>query len=187
MAIIKCPQGHYYDDNKTSDCPYCAKLEVIPPDPGDMNEKLTSYVIPTEEEDGALTEAFGENVSEDDRTVGMFFSDTENMFTVGWLVCTDGIQKGKSYVIYSGRNFAGRSTDMDIVLSDDYKIKRDNHFAVVYDPKDSVFYFVAGDGASYVNGEFISSQCVLNEGDEITAGDSTYCFVPFCKGDRKWN
>ena len=32
MAVIRCPQGHYYDDEKFSHCPHCGKKLDTPAD-----------------------------------------------------------------------------------------------------------------------------------------------------------
>ncbi|MBQ8828279.1 MAG: FHA domain-containing protein [Clostridia bacterium] len=98
----------------------------------------------------------------------------------------NGIEKGKSYPVYSGRNFAGRSIDMDIVLSDDSVISRENHFSIVYDPKSITFYLVAGEGRTYLNGEHVQAGTEITDGDEISVGESRYIFTPFCKKGRVW-
>ena len=118
MAIVQCPYNHYYDDKKNDTCPYCEKFNESEISADDFNEQLTSYAV-MDDDDAQLTEGYGEFVSEYEKTIGIFIDETQNLFTVGWLVCVQGTEKGKSYVINSGRNFAGCSLDMDIVLSDD--------------------------------------------------------------------
>lgn len=192
MAIVQCPCGHYFDDTRNDSCPYCEKYEGGAVDSGELNEQLTSYYdfgFESGADDGGyqLTEAYGEEVEEYERTIGIFTEESGNVLTVGWLVCMCGPMKGKSYTVHSGRNFAGRSFDMDIVLSDDGYLSRENHFSVVYDPRGKAFYLVAGEGQSYLNGEAVTSQCELGEGDVIRAGMSEYIFVPFCKEGRDWD
>lgn len=185
MAIIQCANQHYYDDSKNLECPYCLKLqtEMLSEE---LGEQMTSYYTDYGETDGQKTEAYDEFVNEFDKTIGVFFDDTQNELTVGWLVCTSGFEKGKSHVVHSGRNFAGRAIEMDIVLQDDEKISKHRHFSIVYDPKSITFYLVSGEGYIYVNGKVVSAECVLKDGDEITAGESKYIFVPFCKEGREW-
>ncbi len=188
MAIVQCPNNHYYDDKRTATCPYCEKMNrAVAPDTG-VNEQLTSYIDPVEVDDNAqMTEGYGEAVSEFEKTIGIFLDESQNVLTAAWLVCVEGLEKGKSYVIHSGRNFAGRSPDMDIVLSDDNSITREKHFSIVYDPKSITFYLVCGSGHTYVNGEVVSSEKTIADGDEIQAGQSKYIFVPFCKEGREWS
>lgn len=188
MAIIQCPNNHYYDDKKDSFCPYCEKLDSNSQENGGMSEQLTSYfALPFEDDDVQLTEAYGEAVEEYDKTIGIYDFDTENELTTGWLVAVNGLLKGKSYTIHMGRNFAGRSYNMDISLSDDQMISREGHFSIVYEPKNNVFYLVAGSGQTYLNDKAVMEACELNEGDKIKAGQTEYVFVPFCKEERLWS
>ena len=188
MAIVQCSNNHYYDDKRNSTCPYCEKNNVVIANTG-VNEQLTSYYIdPVEIDDNAqLTEAYGENVTEFEKTIGIFIDETQNICTVAWLVCVEGAERGKSYVLHSGRNFAGRSQDMDIVLSDDDFISREKHFSIIYDPKSIAFYLVSGSGHTYINDSLVSSEKIMVDGDVIQAGQSKYIFVPFCKEGREWS
>lgn len=186
MAIVQCPNNHYYDDRRNSSCPYCEKLSGGAA--AGLNEQMTSYLDPAQADDDAcLTEGYGEAVAEYEKTIGIFVDESQNLLTVGWLVCTEGSEKGKSYVIHAGRNFVGRSQDMDIVLSDDRSIVREKHFSIVYDPKSIVFYLVSGEGHTYLNEEAVTAEQLLKEGDIIRVGGSKYVFVPFCKEGREWN
>ena len=187
MAIIQCPNNHYYDNKRTAACPYCEKMKnAIAYDAG-INEQMTSYIKPIEPDDNAqLTEGYGEAVTEFEKTIGIFVDETSNMLTAAWLVCVEGKEKGKSYVIHQGRNFAGRSCDMDIALSDDNAISREKHFSIVYEPRSITFYLVSGAGRTYVNNEVVLKEKVIVDGDLIQAGQSKYIFVPFCKEGREW-
>ena len=188
MAIVQCPNNHYYDDKKNSTCPYCEKMNQAQTSEVGLNEQLTSYMDPSGMDDNAqLTEGYGEAVSEFEKTIGIFIDESQNLLTVAWMVCIEGPEKGKSYVIHSGRNFAGRSQNMDIVLSDDDTISREKHFSVVYDPKSIAFYLVSGSGHTYVNGEAVSAEKSLLDGDVIQVGQCKYVFVPFCKEGREWD
>lgn len=188
MAIVQCPNNHYYDDKRTTTCPYCEKMNnAITSDAG-INEQMTSYIDSIEPDDNTqVTEGYGEAVSEFEKTIGIFVDETQNMLTTAWLVCVEGKEKGKSYVIHPGRNFAGRSSDMDITLSDDNSISREKHFSIVYEPKSITFYLVSGAGYTYVNNEAVSEKKVIVDGDMIQTGHSKYIFVPFCKEGREWS
>lgn len=190
MAIIQCARNHYYDDSKDMVCPYCAGEDTAAKSGQGMEDQKTSY-FPLEytgeyEEEEQKTEAYGYGVGEYDKTIGIFTDGMENDKTAGWLVCMNGFMKGKSYVILEGRNFAGRSGEMDIGLSDDAAISRKNHFSIVYEPKSIQFYLVPGEGRTYLNGKAVIEACEIEEGDRITAGESNYVFVPFCREGRTW-
>lgn len=188
MAIVQCENHHYYDNLRNQSCPYCAKVNGNNGRMVESDEQMTAYLgyFPSDEE-GQLTEAYGDGVEEYDKTIGIFADESCNQPTVGWLVCMNGLVKGKSYSIHAGRNFAGRSEDMDIVLSDDMYISRENHFSLIYDPKSICFYLVKGVGEICVNNERVLEQCLLQDGDEISAGNSIYVFIPFCKEGRVWD
>lgn len=185
MAILQCPQGHYYDDTRTASCPYCVKLRVHADD--DLREQLTSYVDVGDFTGEGTTEAYFDFVDEEDRTIGIFTDEDQNQRTAGWLVCINGLVKGKSYPFFVGRNFAGRSPDMDLVLSDDRKISREKHFSVVFDPVAIDYYLIPGSGTTFLNGKIITQAARIIDGDEIGAGETKYLFVPFCKEGRVWD
>ena len=75
MAIVQCINGHYYDDSKNSECPYCRKMEEVGTT-NELGEQLTSY-FDSDTDDGQLTEAYGDNIGEDDRTIGIFLDETQ--------------------------------------------------------------------------------------------------------------
>lgn len=190
MAIVKCINNHYYDNENYKSCPYCAKESELFTPEDDMNEQKTSFMysdIYDDDDEGQITEAYGDSVSEFDKTIGIFDDYAQNRLTVGWIVCVKGVGKGISYPIYSGRNMAGRSIDMDIVLADDMMITRENHFSIVYDPKTICFFVVPGAGYVYLNdGELIKEAVILTDGDKLTVGNSDYIFIQFCREGREW-
>lgn len=187
MAIVQCEQGHYYDDCRDEICPYCIKLSTANTfydDP--LEEQPTQYKCVLDFEDGTLTEAYGDFTDEDEKTIGIYSIKQGNLLTVGWLICVSGIEKGNSHTFYSGRNFVGRSEDMDIILNDDVAVSREKHFSIIYDPKSNKFYAVEGSGRTYINGNPLIGQRELFENDLIEVGESAYCFVPYCKEERVW-
>ncbi len=188
MAIVQCPNNHYYDDKRNAVCPYCEKLHTDGGFSNGLNEQLTSYVIPVDDDDeGQMTQGYGDDVGGYERTIGVFMDEeSHNQLTVGWLVCTGGPVRGKSFALNSGRNFAGSDPVMDIPLPDDMAVAQKNHFIVVYDPKSIAFYLVCGEGHTYVNGEALNDQIQLKENDEIQAGQSSFLFVPYCREGRVW-
>jgi len=185
--IVQCERLHYYDSAKSAVCPYCLKQDSASVyDAGDdLREQRTVYVEPAVLED-QLTEAYGEAVGEGDKTISLYADEMENQFTVGWLVCMNGPAKGKSYALHKGYNFAGRSIDMDIVLSDDLLLSNEKHFSVVYDQKSNRFYIIAGTGNTTVNGARLTGENKLSEGDMISVGASALIFIPFCRVGRTW-
>lgn len=189
MAIVQCENHHYYDDERDEICPYCTKLEkesVFEDTTNSLEEQPTVFKLDNDFENEVMTETYGECPDSDDLTIGIFSIKESNLLVVGWLVCIEGLQKGMSYPIYSGRNFVGRNFNMDIVLSDDEEISREKHFSIIYDPKSVKFYVVEGAGITYINKNSVIGTVQMFENDVITVGTAKYCFVPFCKGERTW-
>jgi len=107
---------------------------------------------------------------------------------VGWLVCIDGPEKGRDYRIYTGRNFVGRSTDMDICVAEDNRMSRDRHFSIVFDPRSHGFYLMPGESEGVnVNGESLMGKYKLSNDDIIECGSSKFCFIGFSREGRDWN
>ena len=107
---------------------------------------------------------------------------------VGWLVCVDGVHKGEDFRIKRGRNFIGRASNMDIVISGDQAVSRDKHAILTYDPKGVSFFLQPGLSSelSYVNQEAVLVPTKLKSGDRITLGDTELIFVPFCSRTFTW-
>ena len=107
---------------------------------------------------------------------------------VGWLVCTSGINYGKCFNLYAGKNFIGRSERLDIYLQGDDAISRDIHAIVTYEPRQRQFYAQPGDSHSlfYVNDEVVLNNIKLSDRDEVTLGNTTLVFVPFCNEKFGW-
>lgn len=184
MALVKCAKLHFYDNVKYSRCPICGDSDSVEDD--SFSEGLTQFFDQEEHED--QTQYIGFEPTEEDKTI--FLTDDgalENQLTVGWLVCKNGSQRGRSYTLHSGHNFAGRSIDMDLQLNSDMLICREKHFSIVYDPKAVCFFACAGTGAIFVNRELVANNIMLNDGDVITAGKSDFVFVPYCKKGRIWD
>lgn len=186
MAIVQCENNHYYDDSKDSVCPYCIKQGGQDFDISSVNEQTTEYKGAEEYDGGVLTEAYGESPAEEDKTIGVYSVREGNLLTAGWLVCIQGKERGVSHTVYSGRNFAGRSDEMDIVLYDDSAVSRSRHFSVVYEPRENKYYLGEGTGRTYLNGKILIGYREIYENDIIEAGNSKYCFVAFCNEERRW-
>ena len=107
---------------------------------------------------------------------------------VGWLVCVEGPDRGRDFRIKPEKNFIGRSTAMDICISGDPRISRDNHAVVAFEPRNIEFRLYAGDarGLVYLNGNMVDAPVVLSAFDNIELGDSKLLFVPFCGERFRW-
>ena len=108
---------------------------------------------------------------------------------VGWLVCVDGSNFGKSFELYFGRNFIGRDNSMDVCLAGDNTISRNRHAILIYEPKQRMFFAQPGESHElfYLNDEVVLNSVQLKDRDRITIGKTTLVFVPFCDESFGWD
>ena len=107
---------------------------------------------------------------------------------VGWLVCVDGPSKGSDYRIYSGYNYIGRDSSMDICIVGDAYISHDRHAMITFDVRTNRFYFspVGGKGIVRLNDEAVLVPVEVKAHDVLEIGRSKLMFIPLCDGTFSW-
>ncbi|MDA9865147.1 FHA domain-containing protein [bacterium] len=111
-------------------------------------------------------------------------------FPVGIVMVTKGPGFGESFVVKSGMSQIGRGDDQAIRLDfGDMAISRQNHAAVVYDPKAHTFLIGHGGKSNIVrlNGKPVVSTSKLKNGDEIEIGETTLRFAALCSPKFNWD
>lgn len=200
MAVVRCSQGHYYDDEKFSRCPHCGifaniKLSEARPDREEDQEKtiaFSGFSSLSTSEGGqqntiSLTDICQSLPEDDQKTVGYYSADKGNDFVTGWLVCVQGPEKGRDYRLHHGFNRIGRGYDMSVCIVDDVHISRSNHCAVVYDDRSNTFSLVpSGGNLIYRNSDPVTVPVGLETGDRINIGESEFEFIAFCREGRVW-
>ena len=140
MSVVKCGAcGKYYNDGQYNDCPHCgaspsevgSEFEVTEPIV-DNTESITEETslgkyaqqdepapapIPGIDFDDDTTVALDNDDDDDEVTVALVSKSSGIDPVCGWLVCVEGPDKGRDFRIKTERNFIGRSTSMDIVIS----------------------------------------------------------------------
>lgn len=109
--------------------------------------------------------------------------------TVGWLVCTEGPERGKDYHIKAGINEIGCEEDpeVDIAIKGDSLISRRYHAEIQYDPEDNVFYLIQKKNAAVkVNDVNVKRPTRLNPYDMLQLGETKLLFVPLCSEKFQW-
>lgn len=108
---------------------------------------------------------------------------------VGWLVCVEGENYGKSFPLNGGRNFIGRSPEMDVCLAGDMTVSSHRHAVLIYEPKQREFFVQPGDTHElfYLNDKVVLESMHLNNRDKLTVGRSTLVFVAFCDETFGWD
>lgn len=167
MGMKRCEGGHYFDTSKHTSCPLCGIAEL----------KLVASAAP-----------LPGHTADDGKTVAFMKNEIGIDPVVGWLVCVQGPDRGSDYRIKAEKNFVGRNQTMDICISRDPSISRDNHAAVSFNPKNRSFKLLPGEGRGlvYLNGGEVDSPREINEGDRIEIGQSTLMFIPLCGEKFDW-
>ena len=212
--LLQCPNGHYYDPDMYSSCPYCTGESVgvdrnftapIPRNvPGTVPQNIMATVplatpadtIPPEPvpdpelEDGmphTMPANMGGKIS--DGTPMPEFED-DSKFVVGWLVAIEGPYRGRSFEIHNGYTYIGR-TEGDIVLALDKQVSSSKNVSTVYDSKNNRFFVRAGDSLNlvYVNGKALiaGDNLPIDAYGSIEVGGTKLLFVPFCSDQFSWN
>ena len=191
MAMKRCSNGHFFDDAKHPQCPYCRisnedvskTVPIIAQKPNTPTDNTKTVALTPEEAANRVRQA-----GDDQKTVAIMKKSTGIDPVVGWLVCVLGPMKGQDFKIKAERNFIGRDASMDIVISGDNSISRENHAIISYNPKNSVFRIVGGDsrGLTYLNDEEVLTPTEIVRGDIIEMGESKFIFVPLCEDGFVW-
>ena len=206
MTLVKCPNGHYYDSSRFgNNCPHCgmsgaasigADQTTVPlhipdaPQPANAVTEPLTVSQPVVSQPANVTVPI---VSDDDRTLPVTADMLDGMVekpapVVGWLVCTDGVNKGTDYRLHQGRNFIGRSPEMDVCILGDNTVSRSSHAIVVYDPRSNVYLAQPGSSKElfYVNDKLVLNPVELKTMDLLNIGDTKLMFVPLCGEQFHW-
>lgn len=126
---------------------------------------------------------------EDDKTVSFFESTLGFEPVTGWLVCIEGIDRGRSYALHSGKNTIGRGAGNDVQVAGDPFVSRDRHGLVAYDPKGRKFFVHPGDSREllYVGDDVVLAATPLKHKDVLSLGKSKLLFIPFCDESFAWD
>lgn len=192
MQMKQCEKGgHYYDASIHSECPYCNKEAAGGTIPLDVGP--TMPVTSGTSSDIGHTRSMNVNSgapgsSNEGRTIALIKQELGIDPVVGWLVCIEGLDRGRDYRMHSDNNFIGRSEKMDICIRGDETISRENHAIISFDTKDKIYYFSPGDGRSIVrlNGKALFSTSEIQAYDIMEIGKTKLLFIPLCGERFEW-
>lgn len=182
-----CPNGHYFDSERYIACPYCKAGNLGETKAFGENDDIPSTEGLERVSSNSANHNKNANNADDDVTVGLDrIRGTKIVPVVGWLVCTEGNDKGKDFRLHAGNNFVGRSSDRDVYLHDQ-SISR-KHFSVSYDQRKDRWFISMGEGKEiiYVNDEPIGSMTSLKKGDLIEVANTKLVFIPLEQEYVKW-
>lgn len=166
-GLMRCNTGHLFSTRKHGNvCPYC-----------NVTVKDEEYANKAQYENGR----FDQDLS--------YANELEVIDpVVGWLVCTEGPQKGRDYRIMAEKNFIGRADDMHIQILGDNRISRRNHAVIVYDPMNRRSTLLPGDSAGlvYLDRIAVHTPILLENMSTIQMGNSQFVFVELCGDNFEW-
>lgn len=193
--MTRCPEGHFYDPAKHPACPWCAlpadtggieqktrpvraEIPLPPPLPGVPPPPPLPPLPPLPQASGPAATV----------RVGMAAKIGKNEPVVGWLVCTQGPDRGKDFRLHAEKNYIGRAPAMDVVVESDTAISRERHGIVVFDPKKQSFWVLPGESAGlvYLNGEMVNTPTPFHRDDVLEIGKSKLVLIPFCGDKYNW-
>ena len=207
--LLQCPNGHYYDPDMYSSCPYCTGESMgvdrsftapIPRNAPSFSQQEIMATVPL----NTAGETVPPEKPEDDmpHTMPAFMAkkttdnvsgdavEDDSKFVVGWLVAIEGPYRGKSFEIHNGYTYIGR-LEGDIVLSQDKLVSSSKNVSTVYDAKNNRFFVRAGDSLNlvYVNGKALiaGDNLPIDAYGSIEVGGTKLLFVPFCSDQFSWN
>lgn len=195
MNLVRCENGHFYDSERFDECPHCNQTTVstvIEDDDG--NKGYTMPINPNTDSDSTpskrLDDIVGDAKGDDDaqKTIG-YFGSIPSEPVVGWLVAIEGEHFGEDFKLHTGKNFIGRSKNMDVVLSGDSSVSRERHAILLYEPKSNMFLVQPGDSKElfYLNNEVVLSATKIQAYDILSIGDSRLLFIPCCSEKFNWD
>ena len=132
--------------------------------------------------DGRIVDLFGEEKTTTE--TGRF------KLAVAVVMGTKGPGLGECFASKTGMSQIGRGEDQAIQLDfGDMAISRENHAAIVYDPKEHTFLLGHGGKSNIVrlNGKPVVSTSDLKNGDEIEIGETRLRFVALCSAEFNWD
>lgn len=190
MNLTRCENGHFYDAERFETCPHCNQttISTVLQDENGEN-KYTMPISPlTENKAPAVSKAEVNLIKDEQATIG-YFGEVVTQPVVGWLVSIGGSNFGMDFKLKSGRNFIGRSMDMDVALTEDSSISREKHAIILYEPKSNIFLVQPGDAKElfYLNDKVVLTATEINAYDVLSLGETKLLFVPCCSDKFNWD
>jgi len=210
MNLVKCQSGHFYDESRFDSCPHCAAgpgggdnvtVPVFNTGGDVVTEALTGAAYSqsevTEAQNhsslmnavkSAIGGAAGAVAAAEEKTVSFYSRSMGVEPVVGWLVCIKGGHFGEDFRLKSGRNFIGRGSEMDVIISKDNAVSRERHAIVVYEPKGRKFIVMPGESKElcYLGGDVVLTPVEIGMGTVLTVGETDLMFIPCCSAAFSW-
>ncbi len=181
-----CNNGHNYDAEKYSICPYCPSKNI---DQSDYRKTLSDFnktlaysstndldkTIINEEtaelsKTVAIEKPFSQTQIENEKIVA---GQTQKRKLVGWLVVINDDRYGQDFTLYEGRNKIGTAAECDIILTD--PSVSGEHITIFFQNKEYLVQDLFSTNGTKVNGVSIR-EGKLNDGDKLILGNTQLKF-----------
>ncbi len=131
--------------------------------------------------------SYVERQQREGRTIGAFSNRYSLDPVVGWVVCVEGADQGRSYELYARINLIGRGERADVRLLD-MTISKEQ-VKLSYDTKHNQFYLIPGDSTNptYLNDTPLYIPTPIKAYDLVEVGESKLMFIPFCSDQFSWS
>lgn len=184
MNLVRCENGHFYDEERFTECPFCNQTVISTVNKGD-DEKQYTLPLDSDSNETAITDP---DPTEFNKTIG-YFGDMKTEPVTGWFVAISGEHFGEDFKLKSGRNFIGRSPEMDVALVADNSISREKHAVILYEPRSNTFMVQPGDAKElfYLNDKVVLEATKINANDIISLGETNLLFIPCCSSKFNWD
>ncbi len=193
----QCEKGHIYDEKSYSSCPYCNQAGaagVRPLGSGSApgfpkTTPLDTGSAPgfpnTTPRDAPAPSAPPRPKKEMSATIALDVSDAGISPVRGWLVVTEGDNKGMSFCVHSEKNAIGRGSGFDVNLSFDKAISKEGDAVLTYDSRGKKFFITlsAGKNNVYHNGNLLLTPEEVKDYDVIEVGATKLVFRSFCNNE----
>ena len=196
MAMQQCPNGHLYDDERNSSCPYCSPINdvgvTVPlgaPEP--VAEDKFPQTMPIDGNNFTPGTGVGEippTMEVKDEFKPTQYIDEAVNEVKGWLVCLEGSKRGKDFPIHGEKNTIGRGSENNIKLDFDDAISKGENATISYDARNNKFFIAPGNSKNniYVNNQLLMMPVELKDYDVIELGNTKMIFRSLCNEAFNW-
>ena len=191
--MILCKRNiHYYDAEKTADCPYCKRIEEGRGGDPTAAASASDLASPPRREP---TVAKGRSVHVEREATSPWYGEEQDgkkeAFepVVGWLVAIEGPARGRDFRLKPGRNIIGRSMESDVCIESDDLLSGEH--AIIYYYGEINGFFVEDKQSKHgtyllPNKELVIERRPLKDGDKVKVGKTILLIKTLCNEAFKW-
>ena len=191
MALTECANHHIYDSSLYPSCPYCCKdrLTIDFTNKGAMDIGRTVPAAGIVRSVGCGKESSG-NVKIPAQKGNAVANDAKAAFShiVGWLICTEGEDKGRDYRLYAGGTVISPGIGESLRVGRASSISTGEYTKIVYDASSNSYFLIPGMNKTciYINDAVVLQSTELSAYDVIDLAVAKLVFVPLCCDRFQW-